>query len=195
MTIHFTQRKLEEDERQAILEEVYQQAKAAASAAIKAVVEMLLEAEVAAKLGREKGTVRHSSGQPRTIDWVCGQCGCADAQHFTRDGHYRRSLQTGWGSIQELRVPMLECQRCGHDVICPFTVLEKYERFWLDLDQDVVLGSGRCESLWHLSERWSEAVGSSIGLRTLVLPHQPNCALACASAPPAHHPGPSGDPT
>jgi len=111
--------------------------------------------------------VRHISGQPREVDWVCGQCGCADAQHFTRDGHYRRSLQTGWGSIPELRVPMLECQQCGHDVICHFTVLEKYERFWLDLDQDVVLGSGLCESLRHLGERWAEAVGSSIGLRTL----------------------------
>jgi putative transposase len=131
------------------------------------VVEALLEAEVTAKLGREKGAVRHISGQPRSSDWACGQCGCQDAQQFTRDGHYRRSLQTGWGSIEDLRVPMLECQQCGHDVICHFTVLEKYERFWLDLDQDVVLGSGLCESLRHLSERLGEAVGSSIGLRTL----------------------------
>ena len=52
-------------------------------------------------------------------------------------------------------------------MLCHFTILEKYERFWLDLDQDVVLGSGLCESLRHLSERWGEAVGSSIGLRTL----------------------------
>jgi transposase-like protein len=167
MTIPFQQGKLEAHERQAILEEVYQQAKGAATAAVKAVVEALLEAELTAKLGREKGAVRHISALPRTVDWVCGQCGCADAQYFTRDGHYRRNLQTGWGSIEGLRVPMLECQQCGHDVICHFTVLEKYERFWLDLDQDVVLGSGLCESLRHLSERWSEAVGSSIGLRTL----------------------------
>lgn len=167
MTIHFQQGKLEAHERQAILEEVYQHAKAAASAAVKALIETLLEAEASAKLGREKGAVRHISGQPREVDWVCGHCGCQDAQHFTRDGHYRRSLQTGWGSIQGLRVPMLECQQCGHDVLCHFTILEKYERFWLDLDQDVVLGSGLCESLRHLSERWSEAVGSSIGLRTL----------------------------
>jgi len=40
MTIHFTPGKLEEDERQAILEEVYQQAKGAATAAVTAVVEM-----------------------------------------------------------------------------------------------------------------------------------------------------------
>ncbi len=48
MTIHFRQGKLEAHERQAILEEVYQQAKGA----VKAVVEALLEAEVTAKLGR-----------------------------------------------------------------------------------------------------------------------------------------------
>lgn len=23
----------------------------------------------------------------------------------------------GWGSIEDLQVPMLECQQCGHDVI------------------------------------------------------------------------------
>src|SRR2546421_12113891 len=108
MTIHFQQGKLEEHERQAILEEVYQQAKGAATAAVKAVVEAILEAEGTAKLGREKGAVRHISGQPRGVDWGGGQCGCADGQHFTRDGQYRRSLQTGWGSIQELRGPLLE---------------------------------------------------------------------------------------
>src|SRR5438309_6929815 len=75
MTIHFGQGKLEAHERQAILEEVYQQAKGAATAAVKAVIEALLEAEVTAKLGREKGAVRHISGQGREVDWVCGQCG------------------------------------------------------------------------------------------------------------------------
>ena len=76
MTIHFVPGKLEEQERQAILEEVYQQAKAAARVAVKALGEGLLEAEVTAKLGREKGAVRHISGQPREVDWRCGHCGC-----------------------------------------------------------------------------------------------------------------------
>lgn len=142
---------------------VYQQAKAA----VKALVETLLEAEVTAKLGHEKGAERHISGQPRGSRLGVRQCGCADAQQFTRNGHSRRSLQMGWGSIEDLRVPMLECQQGGHDVLCHFTILEKYERFWLDPDQDVVLGSGLCESLRHLGERWGEVVGSSIGLRTL----------------------------
>src|SRR6266851_494679 len=156
MTIHFGQGKLEEDERQAILEEVYQRAKGAATAAVKAVVEALLEAEVTAKLGREKGAVRHISGQPREVDWVC--------------------------------------QQCGHDVLCHFTILEKYERFWLDLDQDVVLGSALGESLRHLCERWGEAVGSSIGLRTLVLPHQPDYAFAHRLPPRSHYASAGGDP-
>jgi len=51
------------------------------------------------------------------------------------------------GTSKRLPVPMLECGCCGHDVVCHFTILEKYQRFWLDLDQDVVFGSGLCESL------------------------------------------------
>jgi transposase-like protein len=167
MTIHFSVGKLKREEREAILQEVQQQAKVAARAAVKAVLEALLEAEVSAKLGREKGMVRRVSSQPREIDWQCGHCGCRDAHQMLRDGHYRRSLQTSWGPIEDLAVPMLECQCCGHDVVCHFAVFDKYERFWFDLDQDVLLGSGLCESLRHLSERWSEMVGSSVGLQTL----------------------------
>jgi len=62
---------------------------------------------------------------------------------------------------------MLECQCCGHDVVCSFTILEKHQRFWLDLDQDVLFGSGLCQSLRHLSQRWSAIVGGSVGLRTI----------------------------
>ncbi len=52
MTIHFRPGKLEEQERETILEAIYQQAKGAATAGVKAVIEALLEAEVSAKLGR-----------------------------------------------------------------------------------------------------------------------------------------------
>ncbi len=89
---------------------------------------------------------------------------------------------------------MLEYQQCGHNVICHFTILEKYERFWLDLDQDVVLGSGLGESVRHLRERWGEAVGRSSGLQTLVSSHQPACALTLASSPRSHDTGAGGDP-
>jgi hypothetical protein len=167
MTIHFSVGKLKREEREAIVRQVHQQAKAAACQAVKAVLEALLEAEVTAKLGREKGKMRHVSTQPREIDWQCAGCGCCDAKQMLRDGHYRGSLQTGWGAIEDLAVPMLECQGCGHDVVCHFALFDKYERFWFDLDQDVLLGSGLCESLRHLAERWSETLGSSVGLQTL----------------------------
>ena len=106
-------------------------------------------------------------GQAREIDWQCGQCGCRDANHFTRDGHYRRALETGWGHVEGLQVPMVECQCCGHDVVCNDTILEKYRRFWLDMDQQVLFGSGLCQSLRHLSQQWSAVLGSSVGLRTI----------------------------
>ncbi len=64
-------------------------------------------------------------------------------------------------------MPMLECQCCGHDVICHYTILEKYGRFWLDLAQQVLFGSGLCQSLRQLSQQWSAVLGSSVGLRTI----------------------------
>ena len=147
MSIHFSQEKLNGQERKEIIEEVQKRMREAALAAIKLILEAFLEAAVSAKLGREKGEPRRVSRQARQIDWACGHCGCRDAHQFTRDGHYLRALETGWGHIKALKVPMLECQCCGHDVVCHFTILEKYQRFWLDLDQDVLFGSGLCESL------------------------------------------------
>lgn len=72
----------------------------AALGAIKPVLEAFLEAEVTAKLGREKGELRRVSRQAREISWVCGHCGCRNANQFTRDGHYLRALDTGWGQIK-----------------------------------------------------------------------------------------------
>ena len=167
MSIHFSQVKLNGQERKKVIEEVQKRMREAALAAIKLILEVFLEAEVSAKLGREKGESRRVSRQAREIDWACGHCGCRDAHQFTRDGHYLRALETGWGHIKALKVPMLECGCCGHDVVCHFTILEKYQRFWLDLDQDVLFGSGLCESLRHLSQRWSAVVGGSVGLRTI----------------------------
>jgi putative transposase len=167
MSIRFSQGKLEGEERKSVLQEVHKQAKAAALVAVKPVLTAFLEEELTVKLGREKGAPRRASAQARKIDWHCGQCGCQDANQFTRDGHYRRGLETGWGHVVDLQVPMLECQNCQHDVIAHFTILEKFERFWLDVDQDVLFGSGLCQSLRDLSQRWSAVLGSSVGLRTL----------------------------
>src|SRR5260370_16475814 len=62
---------------------------------------------------------------------------------------------------------MLECQKCHHDVICDFAILEKNDRFWLDLDQDVLWSSGSSQSLREIAERWSATTGNTVGLRTI----------------------------
>src|SRR5207302_3938514 len=134
MSIQFSQGKLQDQEQKTILQQVQSHMQRAAQEAVRGVVTEMVEAEVTAKLGREKGQPRQTQSQERTIDWECGHCGCRDANRFIRDGHYRRELQTGWGIIGNLQVPMLECQHCKHDVICEYVILEKYKKFWMDLE-------------------------------------------------------------
>ncbi len=43
-------------------------------------------------------------------------------------------------------MPMVECQRCQHDVVAQFAILDKYQRFWLDAPQRAIFGSGLCQS-------------------------------------------------
>ena len=167
MSIQFVAGKLKGEERKAIIQGVQKQMQEAALGAIRPLLTEFCEEEVTAKLGRGKREPRRVSGQAHEIEWQCGHCGCRDANSFTRDGHYRRALETGWGHVEGLQVPMLECQRCGHDVVCNYTILEKYRRFWLDLDQQVLFGTGLCQSLRHLSQQWSAVLESSVGLRTI----------------------------
>jgi putative transposase len=167
MSIQFLPGKLKGEERKTIIQKVQTELKAAAIEAIKPLLTQFCEEEVSVKLGRQKGELRRVSGQVRESDWQCGFCGCRDANQFIRDGHYRRALETNWGHVQGLQVPMLECQCCGHDVVCTYTILEKYRRFWLDLDQQALFGTGLCQSLRSLSQQWSAVVGGSVGLRTI----------------------------
>jgi Transposase, Mutator family len=167
MSIAFSPQKLRGEQRRKIVEEVQKRMQAEALEVVGRVATEMLEIEVTVKLGREKRIPRQGDEQAREIDWRCKNCACSDANYFTRDGHYRRDLQTGWGQVQNLRVPMLECQKCQHDVICEYAILEKHKRFWLDLDQDVLWSSGFCQSLREIAERWSATLGSTVGLRTI----------------------------
>jgi len=143
MSISFSHRKLRGEQRREIIQTVQKRMQAKALEAVRRVETEFLEEEVTVKLGREKGMPRQVSEQARKIDWECKNCGCRDATYFTRDGHYRRDLQTGWGHAQNMQVPMIECQKCHHDVVCDYTILDKNHRFWLDLDQDVFRQSQR----------------------------------------------------
>src|SRR5205823_11239432 len=110
MRRHFAPGKLQGEQRKTVIQAVQKQAKAAALSASKPVLTAFLEEEQTAKLGRATGEPRHISRQPRKIDWQGGPCGCRDANCFTRDGHSRRGVETGGGQLQDLQVPMLECQ-------------------------------------------------------------------------------------
>src|SRR5258708_39497297 len=107
MSIRFSHGKLQGAERTRVLQEVKRQAKTAALVAIKPVLSTFLEEEVAVKLGRQKGEARRASAQAREIDWQCGQCGCHDANQFTRDGHYRRGPGKSWGHLDGVEVRAL----------------------------------------------------------------------------------------
>lgn len=154
-------------QRREIIQEVQKQMQEAARHAMKHVLKACLEAEVTAKLGREKGEPRRAGSQERIGDWKCGQCGCQDANQFTRDGHSQRNVETGYGHLHALPVPLVECQRCHHDVMCRFAFLETYERFWRDFHHDALFRRGLGHSLRALKERWSGQLGRPVGLRTM----------------------------
>src|SRR5437667_2513078 len=142
MSIAFSEGKLKGEERRAILQAIETQMQQVIIDGVTQVLQEFLEQEVTTKLGRPKRSPRQVSSQARPIDWHCAQSGCTDANQFTRDGHYRRSLETGWGHLDMLRVPMPECQRCGHDVGAQFAILDKYQRFWLDAPQRAIIDLG-----------------------------------------------------
>ncbi|MGH7955158.1 MAG: transposase, partial [Gloeomargaritales cyanobacterium] len=167
MSITVTSARFQGKQREEIMQEVQKQMQEAALQAIQQVMRAYLEAEVTTKLGRERGEPRRVRSQEREIGWKCGHCGCQDANQFTRDGHYQRNLETGYGHLHHLQIPMLECQRCHHDVICTFALLEKYERFWMDLQQDALFSSGLGQSLRAIRERWSGQLGSPVGICTI----------------------------
>jgi hypothetical protein len=167
MSIPFSQAKLQAQERKAILQAIESQIQQVIIDGVTQVLQEFLEQEVTSKLGRAKGSPRRVSTQPRLIDWQCAFCGCSDANQFTRDGHYLRRLETGWGHVERLRVPMLECQQCQHDVVAQFAILHKYQRFWLDAPHRAIFGSGLARSLRHLSQEWAVTLGASVGLRTI----------------------------
>ena len=146
MSRAFSEGKLKGKERKAILQAIQNQMHQIITEGLTLVLQEFLEQEVTSKLGRSKRSRRRVSSQPRPIDWHCAFCGCEDANQFTRDGHYQRSLETGWGPLDTLRVPMLECQRCQHDVVAQFAIMDKDKRFWLEAPQRAIFGSGLCQS-------------------------------------------------
>jgi hypothetical protein len=72
MSRQCSQGKLQDEERKTILQQVQSHMQKVAQEAVRGVVTEVVEAEVTAKLGREKGQPRVANGQEREIDWKCG---------------------------------------------------------------------------------------------------------------------------
>lgn len=140
-------------ERKEILQAVQEQAERAGRLAVKAIREAFLEAEVRAKRGREKGETRRIGGQERPMDWHGGHGGCQNAHPLSRDGQDQPRLWTSWGTVSELRVPMVACQVCHQDGVSHVAILETHPRFWMDLDHPVLSGRGFSERLRQRQER------------------------------------------
>lgn len=117
-----------------------------------------LDAEVTWALGRDYRSRRESSGS-RRLPWVCGRCGSDWARDFERDGHYPRQLQTLRGSLDGVRVPMLECQVCRGSAAVEFAALAKHQQLWLDVDSEVLFAYGTEEGLRHIADRVGQALG------------------------------------
>ena len=77
-----------------------------------------------------------------------------------------------WGHIEGLRVPMLECQECFHDVVCTFRLLEKFQRLWIDLEQDALFSSGLGQSLRSIAHVRTVAESQSAALTNCALTHR-----------------------
>jgi len=72
----------------------------------------------------------------RITPWNCRVCGSRWGSQVRRNGHYRRHLVVGEGSI-EIRVPQVECKGCGRSIAVAGGVLRPRSRYWIELDQRV----------------------------------------------------------
>ena len=127
-------------------------------------LEEALDAEVTEQLDREWYERRQD--QDRCwIEAYCGKCGSHDRRRFSRNGHYRRNLDTGWGYIQ-IDMPQVECV-CGGKVKVPFQTVRARQRVWYDLEEEIREEYGWGKSLRWLKECVDDKLSSSVGLRTL----------------------------
>jgi transposase-like protein len=107
-----------------------------------------LEREVTTYLGRPKGEHRRSS-HATDSPLLCPACSRHATLDFLRNGHYERSLLTMWGWLH-LAVPRVECV-CGHCPSIPFTLLDRYDRLWSDLDAAIIQYTALALSLRSVS--------------------------------------------
>ena len=116
-------------------EELRQDVMVAITPTVEAMFNSGLEVEVATHVGRSKG--QHRASLTATVSpLLCPFCSRHMTLDFLRNGYYQRTLLTMWGWLH-LAVPRVECV-CGHCPPIPFSLLDRYDRLWSDLDAAIV---------------------------------------------------------
>jgi transposase-like protein len=123
-----------------------------------------LETETDALLGRESHQRRVRCGR-RASAAVCLRCGSRRQRDFVRNGHRSRTVNTTLGQM-EVWYPRAVCQ-CGGSVELPLSLLERYQRFFGDVDAQIAQYARWGISLRQMQSGLSEMLSSSVGLHRL----------------------------
>lgn len=127
-------------------------------------LEESLETELDRFLGRQPYR-RRRRVRPKESGLYCSRCRSHQRRDFQRNGHYRRQLSLGWGSLQ-VHIPQAHCQ-CGGHVRLKFQTLPPRQRVWGDLKVEIQTAYERGMSYRQIKADLDQRLGSSVGLRTL----------------------------
>ena len=158
LTIDVESSEVKGSRRLAVFQQLVKQTRELAQSGLTRMMNEELDEEVTSELGRLPRMPRAMSGE-REMSWACHGCGQRRAQDFERDGHYPRGLQTMWGGLLPVQVPMLECRVCGASADIEFAALPKHKHLWLDIDEEVLFSYGAEEGLRHIAERVGKQLG------------------------------------
>lgn len=103
-----------------------------------------IEARVTAVLGRPDGARRDHS-ERTVVPEFCTSCGTHWRSQFFRDGHWKRTLHTRWGSIS-LQMPRVRCD-CGGTVTIAHPQFAPYQRRFVNVQEQILRLSALCLSL------------------------------------------------
>lgn len=145
------------------------------------VVQMVVDLSVTAALGERRGP-RQEGETP----WSCPRCGPRRGDQLRRNGRYRRRPLVCEGSIA-LRVPQLLCTDCGRSVPFVHSLLPPRRRFWLDIDQQLLVLYLEGASYRGVKRQLEREAKTSVGLMSLwrALQRVAEGPHAAAERPPA----------
>lgn len=126
-------------------------------------IEIQLEAEVDMWLYRCHHERR--AKVDRRSQAICQRCGTHHAHNFSRNGHRKRQLVTGYGVIT-FWLPRVVCQ-CGGSVTIPFTIIQPYQRLWTDVVTQVDRWARLGLSLRQMQDEIGAQMQTQVGLRKL----------------------------